>query len=351
MTRVLHHPLPAGRPYFLTTGAETSVQVLHGAGVSAVLLALVLTIRGALAAYGPTPQHTPAPRSWLTHTTLLTVYGRGFGTAPILGRLGMDHTFDDVARQVLPAETGIRANNGGARVRIAIHLIYALAVPCTATNSCLLYADDAGVDLVNQYIVPAARRGWLVVLDDQLGHSNPQAEIRRMVAKGYLQYDNVEVAFDPEFHTPPGQVTPGIPTGSVTTDEINKAQDTLNAYASGNNLLHRKIVMVHEWTQSMIRKTSALTSRFRFVQPVVIMDGIGSPSDKARVYDALLRSHASRGGVLPGIKLFPPGPYAPSRSVDIPTMTWSQVFGRTPARDVQGTPYYVSPLPRVIVLT
>jgi hypothetical protein len=39
-----------------------------------------------------------------------------------------------------------------------------------------------------------------------------------------MKYDNVHVAFDPEFHAQPGQQDPGIPVGTVTASQINEAQ-------------------------------------------------------------------------------------------------------------------------------
>ncbi|MCA1600005.1 MAG: hypothetical protein LC769_13540, partial [Chloroflexi bacterium] len=134
----------------------------------------------------------------MSQTTLLTIYGRAFSTAPILGRLGMDDNFTQMEWQVQPYARGIKANNGGTDPRITVHLIYAMAVPCGVTGNCLYYLDDAGVDIVKTYITEAARRHWLVILDDQLGRSDPATEMQRIISKGYLKYDNVEVALDPE---------------------------------------------------------------------------------------------------------------------------------------------------------
>ena len=299
--------------------------------------------------------HTSAPQtpqSWLDHNTLLTIYGRAFGTAPILGRLGMDNTFADVDWQIQPFAQGIKANNGGKDTKITIHLIYAMAVPCSATGNCLYYLDDAGVDIVKDYIEPAARRHWLVVLDDQLGRSDPFTEVQRIIAKGYLRYDNVEVALDPEFRATADQPTPGIPIGSVTAEELNHAQADINAYCVHQRLPHRKVMMVHQFRWDMIQDRPALRSDFPYVDPVVIADGFGPPGLKAHIYSELLGPHASAGVRWRGIKLFYPNPLENAGHGDYPLMTWPQVFGLVPAVDdeTDGLPYRVRPQPNVIVI-
>lgn len=292
---------------------------------------------------------SPMPRSWLAGTTLLTVYGRAFGTAPILGRLGMDHSFADVARQVRPYVQAVHRYGGARHVRIAIHLIYALATPCTSQTTCLLYLDDSGVNIVKRYIKPAARRGWLVILDDQLGRSSPYSEIERMIARGYLRYDNVEVAFDPEFHATPQQALPGVPPGYVTAGQLNLAQRTLSRYAASRHLAHRKVMLVHEWTSEMIRHRRWFDHLSPYVDPVFVMDAFGSPADKVRVYDHLLGPGHAPGVRWRGIKLFPPNPYEMAGHLDDPILSWPQVFGLDGVG--QGPDSYVRPIPNVIVMT
>ncbi|HEX5418100.1 MAG TPA: hypothetical protein VFZ25_20790, partial [Chloroflexota bacterium] len=47
----------------------------------------------------PTVTPTPAvAQSWLDNTTVMGMYGRGFGVAPILGRLGFYANPDDMAK-------------------------------------------------------------------------------------------------------------------------------------------------------------------------------------------------------------------------------------------------------------
>jgi hypothetical protein len=292
-----------------------------------------------------------APASWLHGATLLTVYGRGFGTAPVLGRLGLDNSADDVARQLAGDQRLARLRSGRHRTRLAIHLIYAMATPCATANTCLAYLDETGVDIVKQYIEPAARRGWLVVLDDQLSRSNPVSELEHIQAKGYFRYDNVEVAFDPEFRTEPGQTSPGVPLGSVSAHELNAAQTLLNTYSLNHHLLHRKLLLVHEWTPSMITHSEQLRGDLPYVQPILVMDGIGTPLEKTHEYEMLFRDQPLPRGVMTGIKLFPDGRYTLPGQSDLPVMSWRQLFGRAPVDGAGDGTLFLRPSPRVIVLT
>lgn len=321
-----------------------------GTGIMACLLMAIVASAHFTDAVQRRPQQVRVvtgfrPQSWLKGTTLLTVYGRGFGTAPILGRLGMDHSFADVARQVRPYINAIHRNGPNRRVRIALHLIYGLATPCASDTTCLLYLDDAGVNIVKRYIKPAARRGWLVILDDQIGRSSPYSEIERMIARGYLRYDNVEVAFDPEFRSVAGQAMPGVPPGFVTARQLNLAERTLNRYCGTLKMKHRKLMLVHQWTSMMIQHRHKVARRLRYVSPVIVMDAIGAPADKIRAYDQLL-GPGRAPGLWRGIKLFPPNPYEMAGHLDDPILSWRQVMGLGSAGDS-----YIRPVPSVIVMT
>lgn len=296
------------------------------------------------------PRKLVPPQSWLAARPLLTIYGRAFGVAPILGRLGMDNSMADLEWQVQPFAQGIKASDGGVNPRLVVHLIYGMAIGCNPGSNCLLYLDDTGVDIVKQYILPAARRHWLVVLDDQLGRSDPVSEVRRMIAKGYLRYDNVEIAIDPEFRTGPDQATPGIPVGSVSADELNSAQALINAYDARRRLAHRKVMLVHQFQEGMIQNRPALRNDFPYVDTVLIADGFGPPDTKAQVYSALLGPQAPGGVRWRGIKLFYPNSYEQAGHGDYPLLTWPQVIGGAPIPDASGDIYHLRPAPNVIII-
>ena len=193
----------------------------------------------------------------------------------------------------------ISAVNDGKHVVIGIHLIYALAVTCTGKGDCLKYL---GNDIVTNYIAPAAQRGWVVILDTQLGRSNPVDQVNDMIKHGYLKYDNVHVAIDPEKSTlPAGQVDPGIPIGTVSAAQINAVQKILDDYVASENLKTKKILMVHQFGDPavhdgvpfMIREKKTVKD-FPSVELVIDADGLGSPLIKVHKYNLMTDCNAAR---------------------------------------------------------
>ncbi|ACZ42687.1 SH3 type 3 domain protein [Thermobaculum terrenum ATCC BAA-798] len=275
--------------------------------------------------------HVPRGRaaSWMDNTILLGMYGRSFGVAPILGRVGLYRNLDDMARDVQRFEAQMRPYIGDKQVRPEIHLIYAMAVPCWGDSDCLSYLDDTGVDIVNTYIKPAQELGWLVVLDTQLGSSNPVEQVQRMIDKGYLKYDNVQVALDPEFHVVPGHDRPGIPVGSIDGSQVNAVQQMLNDYVRREGLPHKKVLIVHQFLESMIQNKDTIRL-YPEVDLIIDADGLGAPYIKTFKYNLFTDSSRYPFVRYRGIKLFPEGPSTTEGHFDTPLMTMRQVFGYAP---------------------
>jgi hypothetical protein len=230
----------------------------------------------------------------------------------------------------------VKAVNGGKPVIPEIHLIYALAMPCgaSASDDCLLYLEAWDSHIVDTYIKPAQARGWQVFLDTQLGRSDPVTQVQRMIAKGYLKYDNVEVALDPEFHVYPGHLTPGIPVGTIEAQQVNDVQALLDDYVRTQNLPHRKIVVVHQFGDKtindgvpfMIQHKSDVKT-YSNVDLVITADGFGSPDSKVAKYDKMTDSAVYPFIRVRGIKIFPPNPYEQAGHYDQPQLTFRQLFG------------------------
>jgi hypothetical protein len=275
--------------------------------------------------------------SWFDKATVLGFYGRAFGVAPILGRLGGYQTIDDMAKDVDTWVASVRTVNGGKAVIPEIHLIYALAVPCSASDDCLYYLEGADPHVVDDYIKPAQARGWQVFLDTQLGRSDPMTQVQRMISKGYLAYDNVEVALDPEFHSYPGHQTPGIPIGTIEAQQVNDVQALLDDYVLTQHLAHRKIVVIHQFGDKtindgvpfMIQHKSDVRS-YANVDLVITADGFGSPDSKISKYNKMTDSAVYPFVRLRGIKIFPPNPYEQAGHYDKPQLTPRQLWGLDP---------------------
>lgn len=285
----------------------------------------------------PTATPTPAPsQSLLEGKTWLTMYGRAWDVAPILGRLGFFAGPDEMAAYIAPHVKEIQALNGGKEVVPVIHPIYAMAIPCEPDNHCLLYLDTAGFDIVEEYIKPAAERGWQVVLDSQIGSSTPVEQVQRMIDRGYLDYPNVHVAIDPEFHVYPGEDLPGIPIGQIDASDVNKVQHMLDELVRRKNL-PKKVLIVHHFGDPAVNDGNPfmITNKKTLetlpnVDLVLDADGFGGPTIKVKKYNLMLDHEEYPFIRFRAIKLFFFNPYEERHHRDDPVMTWPQVFGEEP---------------------
>jgi len=227
----------------------------------------------------------------------------------------------------------IAAVDDGKGVVVGIHLIYALAVPCTGRGDCLGYL---GNEVVEKYIQSAAERGWVVILDTQLGLSDPAAQINKMIADGYLKNENVHVAIDPEFHVHPGDLVPGTPIGTVTAAQIDEAQEILNRYVETEDLKTKKILIVHQFGDPTVRdgvpfmiQDKQAIRDFPDVELVIDADGLGSPFLKVRKYNLMTDSRVYPFIHFRGIKVFFSNPWEKRGHFDKPPMSVDEIFGLT----------------------
>ncbi len=288
------------------------------------------------------PQAAPKPAqpvSVLTDNTLFTVYGLAFNVAPILGRLGAYKGFDDMDKDIQPWIRDIKKRHDKKGVIPAIHLIYAMAIPCKPNDDCLLYLEGRVKDLPGTYIEPAAKRGWMVVLDTQIGKSSPVQQVKRIIEKGYLKYENVIIALDPEFRVHAGRERPGIPIGTIKASQINEVQQMLDIYVRDNKLPKKKILIVHQFGDPnvndgvpfMIENKKDLRV-YDNVDLVIDMDGFGKQAIKVTKYNKI-----TDGVVYPfikfrGIKVFFPNKWEKRGHYDKPPLNPDQIFGLEPAQ-------------------
>jgi hypothetical protein len=280
--------------------------------------------------------------SILSENTLFAVYGRAFGRAPVLGRLGTYQSFEEMERDIRPWIQGIRKRNEKKGVIPALHLIYAMATPCIPDDDCLLYLEGTTKAVVKTYIEPAAARGWMVILDTQIGKSTPAQQVRRIIDKGYLKYENVAIALDPEFHVyEEGEENqrPGLPIGVLHASQINEAQQMLDNYVRANRQKKKKILIVHQFGDAnvadgvpfMIQDKKNLKI-FDNVDLVIDADGLGTPTLKVIKYNKM-----TDDGVYPfikfrGIKIFFPNQWEKYEHFDKPPMDLDEIFGLKPVK-------------------
>jgi hypothetical protein len=286
------------------------------------------------------PKHeTVKTVSLLARNTLFTVYGRAFNFAPILGHLGTYKSIEDMDKDVQPWIQGIDRRNDGKGVIPAIHLIYAMAIPCKPNDDCLLYLEGMVKDIVGTYIQPAAKRSWMVVLDTQVGKSDPVEQVKRIIDKGYLKYENVVVAIDPEFHVHQGREVPGIPIGVIRASQINEVQQMLDDYVRAHNQTRKKILIVHQFGDPnvndgvpfMIQNKNDLKT-YDNVDLVIDMDGFGEQAVKVTKYNKITDSKKYPIIKYRGIKVFFPNQWEHHGHYDKPPMNLDQIFGLEPAK-------------------
>jgi hypothetical protein len=208
----------------------------------------------------------------------------------ILGQYLPDDAADLLAERVARFE----AASGGVPVLAALHLVYAVAQPqATGDGLYLQYVDDR---TVRQYIELARRRGFVLILDLQIGHSNALAEVQK-IAK-YLAEPDVFVALDPEFALG-GSVKPGDAIGSIDASDINAVQWYLAAL-SQRYRVPTKMLVVHQFQTEMITNATAI-ERHDDVDLVIDMDGYGPADIKQAKY---ARYGAAAYAAFGGIKVF-----------------------------------------------
>jgi hypothetical protein len=311
---------------------------------------LLLVAPAAFKANPQQPDNAPpadaiaAVTSLLESNTLFAVYGRSFNRAPILGRLGTYKGFDDMAADIQPWLEKIPKFSDKKGIVPGIHLIYAMATPCKTNNDCLLYLDGPVKDIAGTYIEPAAKLGWSVVLDTQLGKSDPVRQVKRMIDKGYLKYNNVHVAIDPEFHTAEDSDRPGKPIGTVKASQINEVQKMLDNYVRTEKLATKKILIVHQFGDDNIRdgvpvmiEDKKTLKTYDNVDLVITMDGLGK--QPVKVVNPFIKFR--------GIKIFFNNRWEKHGHFDKPPLTIDQIFGVT---KVKGGRARMQTKPDVIII-
>lgn len=122
------------------------------------------------------------------------------------------------------------------------------------------------------------KKGWYVFLDDQIGKYTIEESMNRILP--FLKYDNVHLAIDPEWKT----LTPMQTIGSVTAEEVNKAQKMMNDYIIKHKIKGRRMLVIHQFKDIMIRNRSKVKTNFERVQLIHCSDGFGPPRLKKETY-------------------------------------------------------------------
>ncbi|MDR1837818.1 MAG: hypothetical protein LBQ89_09190 [Treponema sp.] len=248
--------------------------------------------------------------SILLNNDILAYYGhpnsRNMG---ILGR----HTMEELNNMLDELAAEYEAVSGGRKVRKAFYLIYGTVWP----------EGEIGIignETLTRYIEFGLENDILIFIDHQIGRYDPVDSLRRMLP--WLRYPNVHLALDPEWRT----TKPMVEIGSVTAEEINRAQQVMEDYIIENNIPGERFLVIHQFYHSMIRNRENVRSDFNRVRLVHCADGFGPPRVKRETY-----AYNARASNMPikAFKLF----YnlgIPGAGYDNPLMTPSEVYELNP---------------------
>jgi len=145
------------------------------------------------------------------------------------------------------------------------------------------YSSELGVEGLREWVDTAGEAGVYVVLDLQPGTTDFLTQARRY--EELLTAPHVGLALDAEWRLEPGQKHLE-QIGSVTAAEINEVSTWL-ADLTAEHALPQKLLILHQFTRSMIRDRQDLDTRRPELAITLHADGHGVPGDKLGTYRAL----------------------------------------------------------------
>jgi hypothetical protein len=233
----------------------------------------------AVAAAGREPAKPPPPppelpgggRRLFPDHRIVAYYGAP-GNAE-LGALGIG-TPAEAGRNLLRQMRPYR--RGGRRLLPAMELIAVVAARGAQHDGS--YSHEQTSAVVERYLKAARRIHALLILDIQPGHADFMTLTKHF--DRFLREPDVDLALDPEWHTP-GAV-PGTVIGSTDAATVNRVSRYL-AEVVKRHRLPDKMLLVHQFTDSMIRDKQKLEWR-RHVPLVLNVDGFGNQAVKIAKY-------------------------------------------------------------------
>ncbi|MEJ5184928.1 MAG: hypothetical protein WHT81_07380 [Rectinemataceae bacterium] len=246
----------------------------------------------------------------VANRTIVAYYGKpGSAQMGILGR----YSKEEIADMVTEMARNYDAVNGRDGVIGAYYIIYGTCWPGGEIG----YLDDS---ILLEYIRYAMQRGMLVFVDHQIGKYSVKEAMDRILP--FLHYPNVHLAIDPEWRT----LRPMKEIGSVTADEVNFAQEYMEAYIKEHDIPGIRMLVVHQFADKMIQDRSRVRTDRDQVLLIHTADGFGSPSMKLATY---ARNAAAENMPVKGFKLFFKSEF-PFAGYDQPLMTPAEVMQLNP---------------------
>jgi hypothetical protein len=217
---------------------------------------------------------------------------------PELGVLGIGRPAQ--AAQKLLARA--RAYNRPRRpVLPALELIATIAHSAPGNDG--LHRERQSDAVIRRYLAAARRARALLILDIQPGQADFLGEVRAL--QPYLAQPDVGLALDPEWSVPAG-VAPGQVIGSTDAATVNRISYYL-ARIVHHYKLPQKALLVHQFTEGMVKDDQQPVLPRPGVAIVSNVDGFGLAAMKVDVYKRLSNMPGPGGrptGLFNGLKLF-----------------------------------------------
>ena len=240
----------------------------------------------------------------------VALYGNPGG--PSLGVLGEQGPAESVARvKNLAAEYQAHTDE---KVIPAFEIITTVASSAPGPDGD--YSDEATIESLRPLIDEARKNGVYVILDFQPGRSTFTEQVKQY--EELLKEPHVGLGIDPEWRLYPGQVHLQ-QIGTVDASEINETLEYLAALTDKHRL-PQKMVVLHQFTHSMITNRAALDTSHPELALTLHADGHGMPELKDSTYQELIRDLDP--AIKPSWKNF--------YDEDTPTLTPAQTYALTP---------------------
>lgn len=152
------------------------------------------------------------------------------------------------------------------------------------------YSNEVDPSVLEPWIQEAGEAGIYVLLDLQPGRSDFLSQAQQY--ESLLAYPNVGLALDPEWRLGPDERHLA-QIGSVTAAEVNATSAWL-AELTRSRALPQKMLVLHQFTTSMISERETLDTSHDELAVVIHADGNGGPGAKLATWNKL-RENAPTG--------------------------------------------------------
>jgi len=225
---------------------------------------------------------------------IVAYYGRpGAASLGILGQYPIEKL-----KPIIKKRAEEYAKITGKHVVPSFDVIYGLASASPGPHKD--YIIHLGSKKLEPYIQAAENEGFLLFIETQLGEHMPQDAIHHILK--YIKHPNVHIAIDPEFEVSNLNVRPGKKIGHIEAAWVNKVQAIMDHYMRKNNIIEKKILVLHMFRHTMVENKEMLRN-YDNIDLIFNLDGHGSPKLKIDIYNGIYKKeYADR--VAGGFKLF-----------------------------------------------